>query len=73
MPDMATSKKKPPPVEKKPARIRTGYNINAWVDAEIGRALEAYIAGTQPEPTKLSALEHVLRTGLQQLGKWPPR
>lgn len=59
-----------PPPEEKEKRERKGYNMNVWIDAELGLAFERLLAKTRRFKTaevELMVEEHLARNGL-----WPP-
>ncbi len=58
----------PPP----PKRVRKGYNLNVWIDSELGRVVEAMLAGIEPATDKTALVELALRNLAKSQGYWPP-
>jgi hypothetical protein len=57
----------------RPATGRTGVPLHAYIDATLSRALEAYLAGTEPKVSRTAAVESALRAWLKERGFWPPK
>ncbi len=69
---MPRRKPTPPADPPKTPRVRTGYNLNVWIDSELGESFEEALKRIEPRTSKTALLEMLLREHLRSKGFWPP-
>jgi hypothetical protein len=67
---MAPKKKKPMQASPSKPRIRPGRSVNVWISAELGEAVDAYLAGLRPPPSLTGVVSVALEEFLAKRGRW---
>jgi hypothetical protein len=64
---LAMAKHGKPPEKKKP--VRTGVNLNVWIDPQVHAALDAYVESHEPKTTLTAVVELAIKRYLREIDR----
>lgn len=53
-------------------RVRAGYNVNVYLDSELGKVIDRFLREHRPKTDKTGLTEAALIKFLGDCGYWPP-